>query len=79
MVAAITTGSDAPTAPPFTDRPAEGADDLPVYLSHALTQWLRARLPRTLRCVVPVSRHGHTVELHAWYALHVFPDLSPTG
>jgi hypothetical protein len=30
----------------------------------------------TLRCIVPVNRDGHTVELHAWYAMHVFPDTS---
>ena len=76
MVAAITTGSGAPHCPPFTDWPAKGADDLPVYLSHALTQWLRARPQRTPRRVVSVSRHGHTVEPHAWYDLPAFPDLS---
>jgi hypothetical protein len=28
-----------------------------------------------MRCVVPVHKGGDTVELHAWYVLHVFPDI----
>jgi hypothetical protein len=59
-----------------TDRPSEEADNLPVFLSHSLTAWLRQHPQFTLRCMIPVTRDGHTVELHAWYDLHVFPDLS---
>ena len=48
--------------------------DLPVYLSHLLAQWFRERPHLRLRFVVPISRDGDTVELHAWYDAHVFPD-----
>jgi hypothetical protein len=27
--------------------------------------------------VVPITRDGNTVELHAWYEQHLFPDISP--
>jgi hypothetical protein len=51
--------------------------DLPVYLSHALSNWLRSN-PH-LRCwaVVPIQFSGDTVELHAWYERTIFPDTSP--
>jgi hypothetical protein len=26
---------------------------------------------------VPIVRDGNTVELHAWYQQHLFPDTSP--
>jgi hypothetical protein len=29
-----------------------------------------------MRCVVPIQRNGYTVELHAWFDLGIFPDLS---
>ncbi len=51
-------------------------EDLPVFLSHALTEWFRERPQFRLRCVLPVCHNGETVELHAWYDLQVFPDLS---
>jgi hypothetical protein len=51
-------------------------EELPVWLSHALTEWFRQRPQLHLRAVVPVVRDGDTVEMHAWYALHVFPDIS---
>lgn len=51
-------------------------EDLPVFLSHALTAWFRERPQFRMRCVVPVRRNGDTVELHAWYDLQVFPDRS---
>jgi hypothetical protein len=60
----------------FTDRPSEEADDLAIFLSHSLTTWFRQRGQLTIRCVVPINRDGRTVELHAWYDLHVFPDVS---
>jgi hypothetical protein len=27
--------------------------------------------------VVPISKDGDTVELHAWYEQHLFRDISP--
>jgi hypothetical protein len=60
----------------YTDRPSEGADDLPVFLSHALTGWFRERPQLRMRCAVPIQRNGQTVELHAWFDLGVFPDVS---
>ncbi len=50
-------------------------DDLPVFLSQALTDWFRKRPQFYLRCVIPVQRDGDTVELHAWYDAHVFAAL----
>jgi hypothetical protein len=47
--------------------------DLPIFLSHTLTEWFRQRPQYCLRCVVPIQRDGNTVELHAWYDAHVFP------
>ena len=60
----------------FTDPLASVPDDLAVYLSLALTEWFRQRPQLRMRTVVPVVRDGATVEMHAWYDLHVFPDLS---
>ncbi len=60
----------------FTDELASVPDDLAVYLAHALTEWYRQRPQLRMRNVVPVSRDGTTVELHAWYDLQVFADLS---
>lgn len=54
-----------------------GPDELAVYLSHRLSEWLRDNAHLRLLCVVPVSRDGKTVELHAWYEQHLFPDKSP--
>jgi hypothetical protein len=48
-------------------------DDLPVFLSSALTDWFRQRPNLRLRCVVPIQKGGDTVELHAWYDAHLFP------
>jgi hypothetical protein len=48
-------------------------DDLPVYLSHTLAEWFRHRPNLPLRCVVPISKNGDTVELHAWYDAPLFP------
>ncbi len=60
----------------FTRELALVPDELGVYLSHALTEWFRQRPQLTMRCVVPLIRDGYTAELHAWYTLHVFPDVS---
>jgi hypothetical protein len=60
----------------FTDPLSAVPDELPVWLSHALTEWFRQRPQLRMRCVLAVTRGGDTVELHAWYDLHVFPDVS---
>jgi hypothetical protein len=60
----------------FPDQSALLAEDLHVYLSHALTEWFRQRPQLRMRCVTGLVRDGNTVELHAWYDLQVFPDLS---
>lgn len=52
-------------------------DDLAFYLSHRLSDWFREHAHLRLLCVVPVNRDGTTVELHAWYEQHLFPDASP--
>lgn len=59
-----------------TDKMAAIPDDLAYFLSHALTEWFRQRPHLHMRAVVPVVRDGSTVELHAWFDLHVFQDLS---
>jgi hypothetical protein len=60
----------------FTDSTATVPEDLAVFLSHALTEWFRQRPQLRMRAVVPVTRGGSTVELHAWYDLGVLPDLA---
>jgi hypothetical protein len=60
----------------FTGPMATVPEDLAVYLSHALTEWFRQRPHLRMRTVVPISRDGTTVELHAWYDLWVFPDMA---
>lgn len=59
----------------FSDAPA-GSAELPVYLSYAVTQWFRARPQFRLHCILPVIKGGDTVELHAWYEQHLFPEVS---
>jgi hypothetical protein len=51
-------------------------DDLPVFLSETLAEWFRQRPQMRLVFVVPITRSGATVELHAWYECHVFPASS---
>lgn len=53
--------------------------DLPTYLSQSLASWFRERPHLHVRSVVPISRDGDTVELHAWFDAHVFapPTTSP--
>jgi hypothetical protein len=60
----------------YPDRTASLPEGFPIYLSHALTQWFRDRPQLRMRQVVPIQRNGDTVELHAWFDLGVFPDLS---
>src|SRR5262249_2202205 len=58
----------------FSDRVGHQPDQLPLFLSHGRTEFFRRRPQLSVKCVVPVVRDGATVELHAWYTLHVFPD-----
>lgn len=51
--------------------------NLPFYLAHRLSHWLRENPHLRLLCVVPISKDGNTVELHAWYEQHLFRDISP--
>jgi hypothetical protein len=51
--------------------------DVAPYLSHALNGWFRERPHLRLRFVLPVTRQGNTVELHAWYEQVWFSDQSP--
>jgi hypothetical protein len=55
----------------------EPTGELGKYLSHALTDWMRKNAHLRVRFVVPISREGDTVELHAWYDQMLFPDSSP--
>ncbi len=50
-------------------------DDLPAYLSQALSDWFRQRPQFRMQCVVPIQSDGNTVELHAWYEVHVLPTI----
>ncbi len=52
-------------------------DELAFYLAHRLSHWLRENPHRRLVSVVPINRDGSTVEFHAWYEQHLFPDISP--
>jgi hypothetical protein len=60
-------------------RISAGKHDLPqdigVYLSQALADWFRQRPHLRMRCVVPITRDGTTMELHAWYEAHLFPMI----
>jgi hypothetical protein len=51
--------------------------EVACYLSHALNGWFRERPHLRLRFVLPVTRNGQTVELHAWYEQVWFSDQSP--
>lgn len=53
-------------------------DDLPLYLSATLTEWFRQRPQLRLRFIVPIQRDGNTVELHAWFDVHVMPPTQLT-
>jgi hypothetical protein len=60
----------------FTDKPEPLPDAFPLYLSVALADFFRHRPQLRLRTIVPITKDGTTVELHAWFDLHVMP--SPT-
>jgi hypothetical protein len=55
-----------------------GREDLAVYLSQTLADWFRQRPQLHMKCVVPVNKDGSTVELHAWYEIHLVPP-TPVG
>ena len=57
----------------------EPTGEVAVYLSHGLTAWMRQRPHLRVRFVVPISRDGDTMELHAWYDQVLFPDASRMG
>jgi hypothetical protein len=58
------------------DNATAAGNDLGAYLSHRLSEWLRQNTHLRLLAVVPIARDGNTVELHAWYEQHSFPDKS---
>ena len=60
----------------YTDAEFHPHPLLPLYLAGTLTQWFHDRPQFRVRCVVPMDREGNTVELHAWFDLHVFPTPS---
>jgi hypothetical protein len=67
----------------FPDTRQHLPEDLPVFLSQTLTGWFRQRPQLHMRCVIPICRDGNTVELHAWFDVHVLPPTpegpQPTG
>ena len=60
----------------FASAKQKPPEDLPVFLSHSLTEWFRLRPNLHIRCIVPVCKDGDTVELHCWYDAHLFPPSS---
>jgi hypothetical protein len=60
----------------YSSKPGEVRDDLAMYLSQTLTEWFRQRPHLRMRSIVPITRNGDTVELHAWFEAHVFPPTS---
>ena len=42
-------------------------DDLGAFLADRLSRWLQEHPNLSLVCVVPITKNGNTVELHAWY------------
>jgi hypothetical protein len=61
----------------FPERYHSLPEELPVWLSNSLTEWFRQRPQLRLRTVVPITRDGNTVELHAWFDVHVMPAPRP--
>ncbi len=60
----------------FPDRSDNLPPDLPVFLSQTLSNWFRQRPQKVLQSVVSVVKDGRTIELHAWYFVHVFPAIA---
>jgi hypothetical protein len=55
----------------------EPTGELAPFLSDTLAAWIRARPHLRLKCIVPITRDGDTVEMHAWYEQTHFPSSSP--
>jgi hypothetical protein len=51
-------------------------EDLALYLSQTLTELFRQKPHLHMKCVAPINRDGNTVELHAWYEVHVIPPTT---
>ncbi len=60
----------------FPDAKAVLPEEAAGFLSLALTEWFRQRPHLRMRNVIAITRNGTTAELHAWYELGVFPDLT---
>ena len=45
----------------------EPAGELAQFLSGTLAQWMQSHPDQRIMAVVPVTRYGDTVELHAWF------------
>jgi hypothetical protein len=60
----------------WMDKKATFTDEVPLYLSLSLTEWFRQRPQLRLLFAVPVNEDGNTVELHGWFSLNQFPDIS---
>jgi hypothetical protein len=61
----------------YADDECHAHPQLPLYLSGTLAYFFRSNPQLHLRCVVPFSKGGDTVELHAWYDRHVFAPIQP--
>ena len=57
----------------FTDKLGPLPDAFPLFLSASLADWFRQRPQLRLRTIVPITKDGTTMELHAWFDMHVFP------
>ena len=61
----------------FSDLSGALPDHFALALSQMLADWFRHRPQLRLRCIVPVCKEGNTIELHAWYDVHVMPPPPP--
>lgn len=52
-------------------------ENLPFYLAHRLTHWVRENAHLRFVCVGPISKDGYTVDLHPWYEQQLTRDISP--
>jgi hypothetical protein len=59
-----------------TDLKGTVPNDLACTCRSRSPNWFRERPTFRLRSVVPISRDGNTVELHAWFDAHMFPPTS---
>ena len=57
----------------------EPTGEVAGFLSQCLADWMRKRPHLRVRCAVPVTRDGDTVELHAWYEQAAFPCYGSVG